>query len=204
MSIRYAVCIVFASLFFSFNHSAINAQIAEEQQAHVVFDLRLDKLREYTDVHGIELNEMLHEMTGREFPPEMIADVTRVFGAIQLPADEDAWRGTSRMLFGPREVVDPERQEEEPARRDDKKGEEREIKDPDGEIRRAGDDGLSNVSFRNSPRHQDNVFPVNFFIRIKFRNETAANAFGELAFANADMEDINGKSFARPGGGAPD
>ncbi len=187
------VCLAIAVV-FCLTPSLAPAQIAEGQQAHVVFDIRLDKLRDYTDAHGIDLNQMLSEMSGREFDPELVAGVSRIFGAIQLPPDEETGRAMSQMMMGPGEIRQPDRS-------DEKMSPESEIEEPDGELRSS--DGFSHVGFRRSIRRQDPDLPVNFFVRVKFSNEQAAAKFSELAFENASEVQVGRQSFLHPGGGAP-
>lgn len=161
---------------------SLSAQVSDDIRSHVLFDLRLDKLREYTNAQGMDLNQMLSQMTERQFDPETIATISRVYGTIQLPKDMATVQPLMGMMMG----VPPM-----PESGDDFDADKKEAADP------FEDDGnFQNISLRGSVVAQQFELPVNFFVRLQFKDAASADAFAEDSmWPGPEPIEKNGNTF---------
>ena len=182
-----------------FTNSAANAQLTEDQKSHVLFDIRLDKMRTYATAQGVDFDQIVANLSEGAIQKEDVQNISRVYGTAQLPSDMEA----GMQLFAPmmgRPVAEPKTWDdgsrktwvEDPNSGSDKR-------EYDGSDKREYDgsdkksDRFNNISFRRQQSSYE--LPLNFFVRVECKDQQTARKFTEMQWPDPQPVEVGGKTL---------
>lgn len=171
--------------------NAVRAQVAEDLQSHILFDIRVDRIRTFTEAHGLDLDQIISAAVGVRHDTGLGKSLNRVYGTIQLPRDMAAAGPMfeENFLFG---TVDNGPKIPMEDNRDQKMEMKRE---PDDDYKKREDGPVKRISYRQETGERTDL-PFNFFIRFDFVNAEVTNNFREMnLWPNPEPTEIDGKSF---------
>jgi len=154
--------------------STVTAQIEEAKKSHLLFDVQIDKLRDYFSSQGLDLSEMAMNSLRGDLPPEVVASMNRIYGTLQLPEDMATIQPLMMIMNGATGPIAEEGIEKAmPRDRDDK---------------------FDQVSYNRSTV-QEMELPVNFFVRFEFGDASAAKQFAGTMWPTSNSREANGNTF---------